>query len=143
MQYLKSDNMKLEKKLTELQTRRDRLLGLTSRLSVSFDNDNGNSNPLSAMLSKLNDTSYSATPNAKLNKKSPQTAKVKERGTVSSPDLDMLAAASAKFVSGDSFSVPAPDEKPDNSKSVNERQFCRTFTPSEFFGKDLIQSPPS
>ncbi|XP_065665902.1 uncharacterized protein LOC100207765 isoform X2 [Hydra vulgaris] len=141
LQYLKSDNMKLEKKLAELQSRRDRLLGLTSRLAVSFDSDNGNTNPLSAMLSKLNESSQNTTSSTISDKKSPQTASVKERGVVSSPDLDMLAAASAKFVSGEAFSAPL-QETPELSKNMNENKFSRTFTPSEFFGKDLIQLPP-
>ncbi|XP_066931957.1 zinc finger protein zfp-1-like [Clytia hemisphaerica] len=89
LHQLKSDNGKLEKKLTNLQLRKDRLLGLNARLASSFSEpstSNGVNLPekvsLSAMLSKLNGRSSLTVPikeetcderDSSPNKKTPKT----------------------------------------------------------------------
>ena len=99
--------MKLEKKLSNLQSRKDRLLGLNARLAASFSsaetpNSSNTKIPLSQMLSRLN---KKETPNEieetntlpSQQKKTPVEKHTKEsENNVSSPDLALLAAASAK-----------------------------------------------
>ena len=129
LHQLKGDNMKLEKRLSHLQSRRDRLLGVNARLAASFTNtsephitsDSPRSNPLSAMLSKLND-SAEGSPAAERTEK---ILNIPEGSLIESesPDLAMLAAASAKLegtsrlpVSEISPSKQIPtDEKPSTS----------------------------
>lgn len=119
LHQLKSDNMKLEKKLSNLQSRKDRLLGLNARLAASFSDspddtpdDTKNSKvPLSAMLSKLNELTPDSekaggdcdNEESPRNKKSKMEVESPDRSfpdidlAVPSPDLAMLAATSAKF----------------------------------------------
>lgn len=107
LHQLKADNLKLEKKLAQIQARRDRLLGVNARLAKSFtdnshEDNNDNHIPLSAMLSKLNDnsSSKSSPPSTDFEiKESPETKELKKKRSVASPDLAMLAAASLKFES--------------------------------------------
>lgn len=123
LHQLKGDNTKLENKLTHLQSRRDRLLGVNARLAASFaesaktiDQEHNNYR-LSAMLSKLNDNNESRPVNNRY--KSPESKLIaSDNSTISSPDLAMLAAASAKLESNTRSSLETrpnnipPDEKP-------------------------------
>lgn len=115
LHQLKSDNMKLEKKLTHLQSRKDRLLGLNARLAGSFaestlsaqDNQSIDKVPLSTMLSNLNESEKRSIDEegspamtmkkSKIEFESPDKLFSDTEHAVPSPDLAMLAAASAKF----------------------------------------------
>ena len=119
LHQLKSDNSKLEKKLMNIQARRDRLLGVNARLAASFtDADeetcSNNRSPLSAMLSKLNDKSSTTTTPRE---KTPQAKSVKKKRPVASPDLAMLAAASVKL---ESESMTRIDENEEETNSESE-----------------------
>lgn len=146
LHQLKSDNSKLEKRLSNLQARKERLLGLNARLEAFPSSKKGaessSNSSLSDMLSKLNETrvnlssSLSPTVKKELNKDETneiikpnkkqkknidqahsKTSKNTELLLSSSSDLAMLAAASV------SHARPpiTPDEKPADFLSIPGR----------------------
>lgn len=137
LHQLKSDNSKLEKKLSNLQLRKDRLLGLNARLESSFTESSisthgelAKKTPLSAMLSKLNESCTMSSPSQKINTKLEETITTKKKrtkkrkfeenvtsaDTVASPDLAMLAATSLKHDNRlSTLKYLQPDEKQSGS----------------------------
>lgn len=118
LHQLKYDNSKLEKKLLNIRSRRDRLLGVNARLAASFTDLNENINvqsPLSAMLSKLNDKPETSIKRGKC-KASSESKILKNKEPVASPDLAMLAAASLKL---EGESMPIRDEGDETSDIEN------------------------
>ena len=135
LHQLKGDNMKLEKRLSHLQSRRDRLLGVNARLAASFTNtsephitsDSPRSNPLSAMLSKLND-SAEVSPAAERTEK---ILNIPEGSLIESesPDLAMLAAASAKLEG--TSRLPVSEISPSKQIPTDEK-------PTSFQNQDTV-----